>query len=217
MSQIVRRLARLAVVAVVATGCAAGPGVPSAPATSAPSVADPAPTPVATDGRTLPPTGGRQAGGGSTGNVDRQFPELATSLHDEVVTIELRDPSAKAWAITVAGTGTDEHDRLEILVEVADVGFGAQVRSIVDDRLVETSDLSGMIGETTAAAGGCHPTLDLCFGSGTIDPDLENGQIRLRLDAGIPDSFAVTGATAGWDEEPFILGEWHATETVPVG
>ncbi len=74
-------------------------------------------------------------------------------------------------------------------------------------------DLSGFE-DKTAAAGGCHATLGVCIDSeGFRLPRNGDGRFAVRLgiaDAAIP--FTITGSSAGWPGEPFILGPWATAE-----
>ena len=87
-------------------------------------------------------------------------------------------------------------------------------REIRDSEVVGEMDLSGYA-DGTAAAGGCHATLHVCIDSdGFRLPHNDNGRFRVRLsvaDAAGP--LAITGSTAGWPGEPFILGPWVTTDT----
>ena len=61
------------------------------------------------------------------------------------------------------------------------------------------------------AAGGCHHTLNVCIDSSSFRFS-DDGTGRLRIRIQMPDPAAgrllVTGGTAGWPGEPFILGPW---------
>jgi len=166
-----------------------------APSTVAPSV--PVPSPSAAPG---------------LGNVDRTFPELAVEVADDYL-VTLTDPAARAWRVDVRGTGPRAGDRLELFVEVGDVAPGAEARIYEDGRLVDVIDMSGMIGVPTAAAGGCHPTLGVCVGTGAITLDPGTGRLTVLVETLVDESVEVTGATADWPAEPFILGPWRMTES----
>lgn len=184
----------------------------------APGIVDaapPNPAPVTTPEQpygpypTLPATGGAPP----IGNTDREFPELSVSRAESYL-IDLLDPEATAWWIVVSGTGANDGDRIEIVAEVGDIWPGAAVRVYVGGELFDTTDMNGLIGNRTAIAGGCHPTLDLCFSSAGIDIRPADGRLTVSLQGAAADSFEIRGATAGWDGEPYILGPWRGTEAV---
>ena len=202
-------LAGLVFVLVGCAGGAAQTATQDARPPEAPPVADPSqpygPYP------TLPVTGGQPP----VGNTDRQYPELSVSREGGYV-IDLVDPEARVWWIVVSGTGANEGDRLEIVAEVGDIWPGAIVNMYVEGELVDTADMNGLIGNSTAVAGGCHPTLDLCFSSAGIDIRPDDGLLSVALDGPVG-QYEIRGATASWDGEPFVLGPWRGTETVPAG
>lgn len=158
---------------------------------------------------TLPVTGGKPP----IGNTDREFPELSVSRAESYL-IELLDPEARAWWIVVSGTGANDGDRIEIVAEVGDIWPGAAVRVYVGGELFDTTDMNGLIGYRTAIAGGCHPNLDLCFSSAGIEIRPDEGRLSVALQGAAAGSFAIRGATAGWDGEPYILGPWRGTDAV---
>jgi hypothetical protein len=160
---------------------------------------------------TLPPTGSEPplVSKPPTGNTDERYPELAISGGEPGHIVELTDPTAKAWRIVVSGQNPD--DRLELLVEVGDIVVGVIVTTVVDGRVVDELDLSGMVGNPTAAAGGCHPVLEACYSSGGIDIDLDAGRVGLIVERIGPASFEIVGSTAGWPDQPFVLGPWRST------
>ena len=196
-----RHLLPVAAVALVVAGCAASA---AAPATVTPSEQ---PSPTATPRpsappKTLPPTG----------NTGSDYPELAVALDGPGYVIELVDPAAKAWRIVIAGTGTLAGDRLELLVEVGDIAPSVQVSTVIDGEIVDVNELGGILSTPTSAAGGCHPTLQVCYSSGGIAIDLQAGSVGVvleRLEAG---AFTIVGATATWPAEPFVLGPWRSTD-----
>jgi hypothetical protein len=143
--------------------------------------------------------------------VDPDYPELAVELKDGYL-VSVTDPRAKAWRIEVRGAGLKGADRIELVVEVGDVAPGAEVRFYVRGGLVDVITLDGLIGLETAAAGGCHPTLELCVSSGTITIDPDAGRLTAAFEALSPAPVAIQGATADWPGEPFILGPWRTTE-----
>jgi hypothetical protein len=203
----------LVAVALIAGACAATPSGSSAvdpsstPVTSVPSAA-PTATPSAP---TLPPSGSERP----TGNTDDRFPELAVSSGGPGWLVELTDPTAKAWRLVAAGR--DPGDRLELLVEVGDVWPGAVVTTVVDGAVVEEHDLTQMVGDPTAAAGGCHPVLEACYSSDGIFVDLEAGRVGLVVEHVGSGAFTFSGGSAGWPAEPFVLGPWRATAPFTTG
>jgi hypothetical protein len=209
VSPILRRLLILLAVALLAAACAAqrpatvpspsrGPSQP--PSTGMP--ATPSPTRPAA---TLPPTG----------NTGERFPELAVSSGGPGYVVELTDPTAKAWRIVV--TGRTPGDRLELLVEVGDIVPGVIVTTVVGGQAVDEHDLTGIVSTPTSAAGGCHPVLQACYSSGGIDIDLDAGRIGLVIEQIEATGLSITGATAGWPDQPFVLGPWRTSETFQTG
>ncbi|MEW6226154.1 MAG: hypothetical protein AB1627_16140 [Chloroflexota bacterium] len=191
----------------VAAACAS----PAAPATPAGA---PDPTPIAwpsPDPATPKP---------DAGNVDGiVYPELTIEATDaDTIRVAITDPAAKAWRLVVAGAGALAGDWLEILVETGDVGPSITATEVRDGVVVGEMDLSGYV-DGTAAAGGCHGTLPVCVDSdGFRLPTDGDGTLAIRLtlvDGGTP--LTVTGGTAGWPGEPFILGPWTDTEPFPWG
>ena len=155
------------------------------------------------------------------GNVDGNAsgPELTIELVDDAtISAMLRDPAAKAWRLVVAGTGARAGDRWEILVETGDIGPSILASEIRDGRVVDEMDLSGFA-NGTAAAGGCHGTLPVCLSSdGFRVPQDGDGVFSVRLVLPEPGTrLTVTGGTAAWPGEPFVLGPWTNTEAFPWG
>jgi hypothetical protein len=146
-------------------------------------------------------------------------PELTVEpLGGDAMEVTLRDTAAKAWRLTVAGTGDHGGDRWEILVETGDTGPVITATEVVNGEVANVMDLSGFA-DGTAAAGGCHSTLPVCMDSdGFRLPDDGNGLFSVRLH--LPDAhtpLVVRGATAAWVGEPFSLGPWHETDAFPWG
>jgi hypothetical protein len=204
-----------ATIALVAAACATSSVAPSPQTAAGPIVTAPAPTPIATPSvrpsaspSPTPPT--------DEGNVDGDvYPELTVETVDPAtLRITLQDPSAKAWRLVIVGSGDLAYDRLEIEVETSDIQPVITAREIRDSEVVSEMDLSGYA-DGTAAAGGCHATLHVCIDSdGFRLPANDNGRFRMRLSvAGAPGPLAITGSTAGWPSEPFILGPWVTTDT----
>ena len=88
-------------------------------------------------------------------------------------------------------------------------------REIRDSEVVDEMDLSlyGGLG----AAGGCHANLHVCVDSnGFRLPEDGNGRFRMRLSvADAVGPLAITGSTAGWPGEPFVLGPWSTPTPSP--
>ena len=199
----------------VVAACATSSVAPSPRTAAGPIPTTPAPTPIVTPSvvpsatpSPTPPT--------DEGNVDGNvFPELTVETIDpSTLRVTLDDPSARAWRLVIAGSGDLRYDRLEIEVETSDIEPVITAREIRDSEVVSEMDLSGYA-DGTAAAGGCHATLHVCIDSdGFRLPHNDNGRFRVRLsvaDASGP--LAITGSTAGWPGEPFILGPWVTTDT----
>jgi hypothetical protein len=197
-----RPVLALAALAVLLAACSssaptATPGQPSPEPVSTPGT-----TPIATPSPTTEP---------DHGNVDNGYPELSVQLGDAYV-ISITDPNARAWRFDVRGLGILAEDRLEVIVEVSDIEPAAEARIYTRGALVDRFNMNGMVGNETVAAGGCHPTLQVCFGSDGLTLDPETGRATLILERIEPGNFAVQGATADWPGEPFILGPWRTTE-----
>jgi hypothetical protein len=185
-------------------------GVLAACSSAAP--ATPAASPSAVPDRTLVPTGPSTAPATpGQGNVDGQNPELTVELSDGYL-VAVTDPEAKAWRIEVRGRGLAANDRLDLIVEVGDTAPGAEARMYVRGGLVDVLPLGSLIDNETAAAGGCHPTLDVCFSSGTISVDPVGGTVTALLEALDGGGVEIRGSSAGWPEEPFVLGPWRTSE-----
>ena len=153
------------------------------------------------------------------GNVDGSGsgPELTIEMvNGDTIRATLDDPAAKAWRLVVAGVGERAGDRWEILVETGDVGPAITATEVRDGRVVDVMDLSGFA-DGTAAAGGCHGTLPVCLSSdGFRLPQDGDGQFSVQLvlpEPGTP--LSITGGTATWPGEPFVLGPWTNTEPFP--
>lgn len=198
----------------LAAACATPPtGIP-APSDTPPTVPVPsslAPPTSSPAAPTLPPTGSQPP----TGNTDERFPEVAVSSGGPGAIIELTDPGARTWRIVVSGT--DGGDRLELLVEAGDIVPGVVVSTFVDGSLVDEHDLTRMVDDPTAAAGGCHPVLQACYSSGGILVDLDAGRIGLVVEQVAPTPLRIVGMSAAWRDEPFIPGPWRSTEPVVIG
>jgi hypothetical protein len=203
-----------AVVVLLAAAACAGTAV--APASQSP-VTVPSPTPVATPVPDPTPTPSVNAGDvesqGRGAELTVEFPE------PDLLDITLEDSSAKAWRVIVAGTGDRAEDRMEVVVEAGDVGPVITATEVQQGEVLGTIDLSNYFDETMVA-GGCHHTLNVCIDSSSFRfSDDGTGRLRIRLE--MPDPAAgrllVTGGTAGWPGEPFVLGPWTDTEAFPWG
>ena len=201
----------------VAAACGAAPSVasPAAPSSGPVSTA-PDPTPIPVPSVTPVPPTPTPTPPVDEGNVEGDiYPELTVETMDaETLRLTLEDPSAKAWRLVIAGSGELRYDRLEIDVVTSDVSPLITAREIRDSEVVSEMDLSGFA--YGGAAGGCHATLGVCIDSdGFRLPDNDNGRFRFRLSvADVTGPLAITGSTAGWPGEPFILGKWVDTDTL---
>ena len=211
-----RRLAPAALLAttLVLAACSGAASVTPAPATPAPTAAPATPSPTQ-----APASPNPSDAGGGTGSVAGGGTEPVLSIEpgeDDAIRATLEDPAAKAWRLTVAGTGELDGDRWVITVDTGDVGPSITATEYVDGEEVDTMDLAGYL-DGTAAAGGCHSRLPVCLdSSGFRLPADGDGTFAVTLhlpDAGTP--LLVTGATATWDGEPFLLGPWTETEPFP--
>jgi hypothetical protein len=197
----------------VVSGCAASAGAPaSSVAASRPTFEPvPAPTePTPSIGSPSPNAGDVNQGPGPLLSI-----ELAGA---ETIKATLQDPAAKAWRLVIAGIGAQAGDRLELVVETGDVGPTILATEIDAGKVVDVMDLSGFA-DGTAAAGGCHRTLPVCVESdGFRLPTGGDGTFSVRLTLRDPAArLLVTGATATWPAEPFVLGTWTETESFPWG
>jgi hypothetical protein len=203
-------VASLALVVVAACGASAAPtsAIPSSVAPTRVPAASPVVTPEPIV--TASPDAGNVDGSGPG-------PELTIEMvNGDTIRATLDDPAAKAWRLVVAGAGERAGDRWEILVETGDVGPTITATEIRDGRVVDVMDLSGFA-DGTAAAGGCHGTLPVCLSSdGFRLPQDGDGRFSVQLvlpEPGTP--LSITGGTAAWPGEPFVLGPWMDTEPFP--
>jgi hypothetical protein len=212
----------LLVVAACAAPIAVAPSA-AAPVAMAPTPALPTPTPVPTNDAPTPPlTGPTPTSAPNAGQVDGSGagPQLTVEFPaDRLVDVTLEDAEARAWRVVVAGTEELAEDRFEIVVEAGDVGPVITATEIRGGEVGDAIDLS-FYGEDTAAAGGCHRTLEVCVDSSSFTfADDGTGRLRTRLNMPDPSSgvLTITGGTAGWPGEPFVLGPWSATEAFAWG
>lgn len=217
--------ALIALIALAVTACTGAAAPVASPSAVLPVTHAPRPTPIvsspAVDPSTPPATQAPSPDPWpNTGDVDgfTGGPELTIEgLDDDTILATLDDPEAKAWRLVIEGTDELEGERWEIVVETGDIGPVITATEIRDGEVVDVLDLTGF-GDETAAAGGCHAALPVCIDSEGFDLPDGDGRFSVRLD--LPDADApllITGGTAGWDGEPFILGEWHDTEAFPWG
>jgi hypothetical protein len=215
----------LAAIALVAVAACSADARPSSP-TPVPPVATPVlptPTPVPVPATPTPrPEAPSPTPTENAGDVDGWTDGPALSVEfpaERLLDITLEDAEARAWRVIVAGTGERAVDRLEVVVEVGDTLPAITATEIQDGAVTETLDLGGFVDET-AVAGGCHRTLGVCLDSSSFRfSDDGTGRLRVRLEMPDPDAsqLLVTGGTAGWPGEPFVLGPWTDTETFPWG
>ncbi|HEX5828488.1 MAG TPA: hypothetical protein VFY23_13265 [Candidatus Limnocylindrales bacterium] len=212
-------LAAALVLAVAACGASAVAPTPPTTGAVTPVTPTPVPTPRPEPTPVPQPTATPIRNGGDVdGWLDG--PELTIEvLGDGTVDVLLEDAGAKAWRVIVAGTGDLAGDRLEIVVEAGDVGPGILATEVQDNVVTSTMELSGFTDETMAA-GACHRSLEVCVDDSSF-AFADDGSGRLRIRLGMPDPgelpLLVTGGTAGWPGEPFILGPWTDTESFPWG
>jgi hypothetical protein len=186
-------------------------------ASTAPTATPPtsSPEPTSTPGPSATPVEPVATASPDSGNVDgRRYPELTVeALGPDAVRVTIADPAARAWRLVIAGTGAGAGDRLDLVVETGDTGPSIIAAEVRGGAVVDEMDLSGYA-DGTAAAGGCHRTLAVCVDSdGFRLPADDDGTFSVRLavvDSGPP--LTITGGTATWPAEPFILGSWTDTE-----
>ena len=208
---LVASIAILVAAACTAAPIASSPSIPS----SGPASTAPVPTPIPVPS-VIPAPPATPTPAVDEGNVEGDvYPELAVEAIDaQTLRVTLDDPSAKAWRLVIAGDGDLRYDRLEIEVVTSDVAPLITAREMRDSEVVSEMDLSGFA--YGGAAGGCHATLGVCIDSdGFRLPKDSNGRFRFRLSiADATGPLAITGSTAGWPGEPFILGRWVDTDTL---
>ena len=205
-------------VLVVVGACSAATAAPatSAPATSAPGALPTfRPTPRPTTPAPAVESPSPNAGDVSQGPgplLSVEFPAA------ETITATLQDPAAKAWRFVIAGTGARAGDRFELVVETGDIAPTITATDVRAGKIVEVRDLSGF-GDGAAGTPACHGTLPVCAEStGFRLPANGDGTLSVRLTLRSPATpLMVTGATATWPGEPFLLGPWTVTESFPWG
>ncbi len=216
-------LPRLAVSAIVVFALAVGACGGSTPMAS-PSLRAPAtttvplatPVPAIVPATPAPKPVQRPVVGAVDGDADG--PMLTVEpMDDDTVIATISDPDAKAWRISVAGTGGLGGDRWDIVVETGDVGPVVSATEVHDGKVVDVLDLTPFRGGG-GAAGGCHSTLPVCIDSDSFEIPEGDGlfSVRLELTEGqVP--LVIRGAAASWPGEPFVLGPWVETEAFPWG
>lgn len=189
----------------VACGGAAvsSPAAPSSPSSPVSPTSSPASSPSPSSS-----TGNQ----GDVDGIQDGRPELIVEgAGPETLQISVIDPTAKAWRIVVASR--DGEDRMELYVESGDVVHGIRVDEIIDGQVVGSDDLTRMPEDPTVAAGGCHPTVQVCWASFDISVPGPDGVLSVSL--GFPDpsvEVSITGGTATWPGEPFNLGPWRDSQ-----
>lgn len=210
----------VALIGLLAAACGIPPTPSPVPSLAPePSVGVPSPTPIARPSLVPSPEpspGETPIVGGVDGSQDG--PQLSiVTVDDDTIVATISDPAAKAWRITVTGTGALGGDRWDIVVETGDVSPVISAKQVQGGRVTDVMDLTGFL-DPTAAAGGCHATLPVCLDSTgfNIPEGKHRFSVRLELPEGqVP--LVIRGGSAAWDGEPFILGPWHETEAFPWG
>lgn len=169
------------------------------------------PTGAAAGATAEPPSPSPQPTLPGVGNVDSAYPELGVEPLDGAYRVSVTDPAAKAWRIHLIGTGPTAGDAIELIVEVGDVAPGAAAWFLVGGQYVDVLEFGSLVGMDTAAAGGCHQTLEICVGSDDIAVDPVTGTLTVDFEVIGDDAVAIQGATADWPGEPFVLGDWRTT------
>ena len=200
--------AALLLLGLVLGACTATPGASDDP-TRAPGT--PRPTGAVAGATAEPPATTPRPTMPGLGNVDGTYPELSVELLEGAYRVALTDPAAKAWRIQLMGNGPAAGDGIELIVEVGDVAPGAGAWFLVGGQYVDTLEFGALLGMDTAAAGGCHPTLEICVGSNDISVDPVTGTLTVTFESLGDDAVTIQGATADWPAEPFVLGDWRTT------
>jgi len=205
------------VLSAVLAACGSAAVASSPSATDRPVSHAPLPTPVITPGATPAPT---PATTPIVGAVDGAIggPELTIEQVDvDTIIATLDDAEAKAWRLVIAGVGELGSERWEIVVETGDIGPVITATEFHDGVEGEILDLTGFW-DGTATAGGCHSTLPVCIDADGFDVPEGDGRFAAKLELPEPTiPLTITGGTAAWDGEPFILGPWHDTEVFAWG
>lgn len=132
------------------------------------------------------------------------------------IRVTLSDPAAKAWRLVVAGTGASAGDRWALTVETGDVFPVIMTRDTiggVDEAAREQPGLEAGDGHGRV----CALSVPVCVRSASVVlPADGNGTLVLemaRTDTTTP--LRLSGATAIWPGDPFVLGPWTTTEAFP--
>lgn len=209
-----------AALALVIAGCAAaGPGaaspVPSTPPAASSPVA--AATSAPTSKPTIRPPAAPTASPDSGNVEDPAGPLLSVEPISAVaIRVTLADPAAKAWQVSVSGTGADARSRWDLTVETGDITPAITTREAVSGVASEPVEQTALeVGSPTGRI--CSIAVPVCIRAASVVlPADGNGTVVLeitRTDTTAP--LVVTGATATWAGAPFILGPWAATEPFP--
>ena len=199
----------LAVAACSGTSAPITPSQTPIPPTPTHPAATPAATPIATPAAT---------GSADTGNVNAPgVPALSVEpVGAQTIRVTLVDPAAKAWRITVTGTGGHADDAWTLDVETGDVGpvittierAAGMASDPVERPGLEAGDPAGRV---------CSTTLPVCAIAKTVVlPEGGNGTLVVQLVRTDPSSaLAASAATASWSTDPFVLGPWTTTAAFP--
>lgn len=175
------------------------------PATAIPT-ARPAATPTTAPAATAWPNTGNVTGPGA--------PDFSVEpVSGQTIRVTLAAPDAKAWRLTVAGTGDQSADAWTFEVETGDILPGITTTETVGGKAGEAK-LQEKLAMGTAKGRVCSTTLPVCVIAKSVElPADGNATLVLdlvRTDAAAP--LSVTAATATWDGDPFVLGPWTVTE-----
>jgi hypothetical protein len=210
-------------VLVVAVAACAGTSAPAAPHQSAvapivtPTVA-PAATPAVAPSAPTAPARPAATASADAGNVNAPgTSDLSIEPAGAAgIRVTLGNADAKAWRVSVAGTGNRAADAWTLDVETGDVGpvitttetAAGVAGEPIEQPGLEMGDASGRI---------CSATLPVCVvAKSVVLPAGGNGTLVLELvrtDGSVP--LAVSAATARWTSDPFVLGPWTTTEAFP--
>ena len=215
----------VAILAVGLVGCSSTPAAPVAPVSPSPSAAaersavtlpaSPKPSPAT-------PTAGPTATPDS-GNVNAPVtPALSVETVGAVaIRVTLADPAAKAWRVTVAvpgSAGGPASATWALTLETGDVAPVITTTDAQDGVAGEPKEQPGL--EAGAGTGRvCSVAVPVCVRAASVVlPRDGNGTLVLELGrADTATDLSVTGATAGWTTDPFVLGPWTSTEAFPWG
>ncbi len=154
-----------------------------------------------------------------SGNVDAPVtPALSIEpVSALAIRVTLADPSARAWRVSVAGMdGTAE--RWTLTVETGDVAPVITTNETVNGVDGEPQELAGLeAGDATGRI--CSVAMPVCVRAASVVlPHDGNGTLVLEISrTDTTTALSVTGSTAGWPAEPFLLGPWTTTTAFPWG